>query len=95
MTLLPPFEAGVLHDNATWPLLAVTARFCGTVGTLAGVAITTELVAPDPTAFRALMRKLYAKPFVRPETVVDATVELVFAIAIVQFAPPSIDVSTM
>ena len=74
---------------------AVAVTFCGTVGTLAGVAVTTVLVAPDPTAFNALIRKLYCEPFVKPLTVVEATVEFVLAIAVVQLVPPSDDVSTM
>ncbi len=56
VTALPPFDAGAFQESATWPLDAVAPRFCGTVGTLAGVAITTELAAPDPTAFNALIR---------------------------------------
>lgn len=94
MTELPPFDAGAFHDSATWPFDAVATRLCGIVGTLAGVAATTVLVAPEPTAFNALMRKLYREPLVKPLTVVEATVELVFAIAVVQFVPPSVDVST-
>ena len=94
MTALPPSDAGAFQDNVTWPFDAVATRLCGTVGTLAGVAATTVLVAPEPTALIALIRKLYWFPLVKPLTVVEATVELVFAIAVVQFVPPSVDVST-
>jgi hypothetical protein len=52
------------------------------------------LAAPEPTALIALIRKLYWFPLVKPLTVVEATVELVFAIAVVQFVPPSVDDST-
>lgn len=94
MTALPPLDAGELHESVTWPFDAAATRFCGTVGTLAGVAATTVLVAPEPTALIALIRKLYWFPLVNPLTVVEATVELVFAIAVVQFVPPSVDDST-
>jgi hypothetical protein len=67
---LPPFEAGVVHDSATWPLPAVPDTPVGAPGTADGVTgAEAAESAPVPTALIAATVNVYAVPFVSPVTV--------------------------
>lgn len=95
MTALPPLATGADHDNVAWPFPCVATNVCGTVGIVAGVALTGALAVPAPTAFTPLTRNRYVVPFVRPVTVAAGTALPVLAIATVHVTPLSVDCSIL
>jgi hypothetical protein len=73
---LPPFDAGAVHESATWPLPAVPLTPVGAPGSPAGVTgAEAAESAPVPTALTAATVNVYAVPFVNPVTVNDVAVD--------------------
>ena len=70
MIALPPL-AGADHVTVAEPLPATAVGAAGAAGTAAGVtALEAGDASPVPTALVAATVKVYAVPFVKPDTVV-------------------------
>jgi len=89
----PPLDIGAVHERETAASLGVATRFVGCPATPEGVAATAVEVGPDPPAFSAVIRNLYAVPFTKPATVTE--IVGTEATAVVQVVPPSVDDSTL
>ena len=71
MIALPPL-AGADHVTAAAPTPATAVGAAGAPGTVAGVtALDAAEAGPVPTALVAATVKVYAVPFVNPDTVVE------------------------
>ena len=89
----PPLLTGALHVNETCVLPAVPDTLVGVPGVVTGVtAAETVDVAPVPAVLDALTRNVYAVPFVKPVTVVEAEVDVPSANTV--YVEPSVDDST-
>ena len=95
MTAFPPLEDGATHVSATCPSDAVAFNDRGAVAVPEGVAAASVEAMPTPAPLIALTRKRYALPLVKPETTYTVDAEPVFATRADQFAPPSVDCSTL
>ena len=73
----PQLLAGAVHVKETCVLPAVPTTFVGAPGGAAGVTETDAVeTVPVPAALVALTRNVYAVPFVKPVTVVEAVVDV-------------------
>jgi hypothetical protein len=67
----PPFDTGAVKATEASVLPGVATGEVGAPGTVAGVtAEDVSEAAPSPTALVAMTVKVYAVPFVRPETMI-------------------------
>ena len=82
----PPLLAGAVQVRATDALPAVPATEVGAPGGAAGVTELEDAEVPRPTALIAVTRNVYAVPFVKPVTLVEAVVDVPSA-NIVQVVP--------
>ena len=55
---LPPSEAGAVQSSLTRPLPGVNVKFCGTLGTVTGVALASLDGRPSPVWFFACTLKV-------------------------------------
>jgi hypothetical protein len=87
MTSLPPLFSGRVHTRTTAPFVGAATTDVGATGTPAGTTEPARLDAPIVTAFKALTRKLYNVPFVRPVAEYVVLVEAVSATITVHVLP--------
>ena len=92
--LVPPVEAGAVHDNATCPLPATATRLVGAIASPAADALTLDVKAPKPPVVTAATRNVCTAPAVRLPTVYAVAVVPVFATTVVHDVPPLVLRST-